>query len=845
MRSSKLSGILSLALTASLCAMVSVQSIRADGGTWQVLWPSAGISGESGSKSGIASPTAIAISSHNPDRLYWGGGERQALVSENGGESFHALPESPEPMAGTGIADKYNEMLLFFATSEGPLAPNSGDGAVLRSDDGGESWEYIGGTEQGLASPNGLGRGAFADMLIQYAKIGSGTASVQRNLYVAKYSGGGPEGKGDGVYLLRDGHSQWEQVFGRSGARSMAGRDDFRFLYVGVDQDGVYKLISPDAPGNASGKWLSRRIVAAGSKAGGNSVGEYFYKMETGPDSGLVYVASDTGLFVIDTNDKPVPLRTFKSNAKASSEPGTLLQISPVKEDTMYLSSPSTGMEKSEDRGKTWKRISTDLDVKAISSLRIDPLRDIVYAASSDKRLWKRQSTAEVARAAALVSKSLAAGTSGQITNSIGMTLAPIPAGTFTMGSSNISGSKPVHRVTIASPFYMSAHEVTNKQYELFNPQHKRNGKNPDDDSPVNTIKYSEAVAFCQWLTEQEASTTGLVYRLPHEIEWEYAAHGGNNFPYPNTDPNNLPSGMTLSQAVRLEANSYGTAGPDVWEGCSPVGSLAPNGYGLYDMIGNVKEWCLNKSYTYPSAAEAHDPYKPGNVGESKYHMMRGNSYLTGDMPSLTLYYRIQYGNNDVSPKVGIRVVALPSAPVTQELKAKASATPATADVDTAVSFAGSATGGTQPYAYSWNFGDGITSSLECPAHAFKTAGTHTATLTVTDAANATSTASVCIPVREEQAPPAGQVTATFMVASGNDDAHEKSSTGVVLGSATLNMGFGFIDGFRFANVTIPKGAKILSAKISSAAEGTDKLKALCVTYWGEASDNALCFGTS
>jgi formylglycine-generating enzyme required for sulfatase activity len=438
----------------------------------------------------------------------------------------------------------------------------------------------------------------------------------------------------------------------------------------------------------------------------------------------------------------------------------------------------------------------------------------------------------------------ISAANPAKITNSIGMKLVLIPAGTFIMGNVNISGSKPVHQVTITKPFYMGVFEVTNAQYELFILTHVRNSKSPYDNMPVNCITYSQAVAFCQWLTQQEASTTGLIYRLPHEIEWEWAAHGGLNNPYPNTDPKNLPPGKNTTQALRYEANFYGKGGPDVWEFCSPVGSLAPNGYGLYDLIGNIKEWCVNKWYEYPSAAVIHDPYNPGNISASKAHMIRGNSYWTGDIDSLTLYFRIWYGNNDVSPKTGFRVIALPSTPVHQDLTAKASAKPLTVNVNETVSFTGSAAGGTPPYRYAWDFGDGYDSGAANPTHVYTADGRYAATLTVTDALGDTADGAVTITVNPLPQP--GDTTrVTSIIASGNDDGQEKSSSGVVLSGSTITVGYGYLNGFRFTNVAVPNGAAIVSAKLSTAAEATDRYKPLSLTYWGEAADNALPFGIS
>jgi formylglycine-generating enzyme required for sulfatase activity len=442
---------------------------------------------------------------------------------------------------------------------------------------------------------------------------------------------------------------------------------------------------------------------------------------------------------------------------------------------------------------------------------------------------------------------SLAGDLPQEITNSIGMKLVLIPPGTFTMGDSNTSDSKPPHPVTITTPFYMGAFEVTNEQYELYKPTRIRTQSSPDDDMPVNYLRYSEAVGFCQWLTQHEANTTGLIYRLPHEVEWEYAAHGGKDYPYPNTDPKNLPPGITVYKALREEANYWGVGGPDRWEFLAPVGSLQPNGYGLYDMIGNVKEWCMNSHFNYPSGPVLHDPYHAYDGGESRSHMIRGNSYNTGEINELTVYLRIWYGNNDLSPKTGFRVVALlPGSLVeVQPLKANLSTSPTTVMAGDAVKFTGSGAGGIPPYSFKWNFGDGSSLVATNPTHIYGIAGTYPTTLTVTDARNKSATISATITVMPTP-PPSDSVSTFFsVVASGNDDGQEKSSTGVNLDRSTMTVGWGYLNGFRFTNVKIPKGATILSAKLSTAAEATDRYKTLSLTYWGENCDSASPFGTS
>ncbi len=160
-----------------------------------------------------------------------------------------------------------------------------------------------------------------------------------------------------------------------------------------------------------------------------------------------------------------------------------------------------------------------------------------------------------------------------------------IPSGTFLMGNTDKNTSEadelPSHEVYIDA-FYIDIHEVTNAQYQMFvsatgytTPPLWHNPKFNLPNEPVVNVKWSDAVAYAYWANK----------RLPTEAEWEYAARG-------NLVGKKYPTGDTITHD---DANHSGIGGKDIWKWTSPVGSFAPNGFGLYDIAGNVWEWCFDE----------------------------------------------------------------------------------------------------------------------------------------------------------------------------------------------------------------------------------------------------------
>lgn len=219
------------------------------------------------------------------------------------------------------------------------------------------------------------------------------------------------------------------------------------------------------------------------------------------------------------------------------------------------------------------------------------------------------------------------------ITNSIGMKMVYIKPGEFMMGSEkHIDAEKPVHKVKLTKGFYIGVYEVTQEQYEKVmgnNPSHFK-GK----DLPVDMVSCNDAEEFCKKLSEKEGKT----YRLPTEAEWEYACRAGSKTEYYWGD-------RFDGKYAWYRDNSGGKT--------HTVGTREPNKWGLYDMSGNVWEWCQD---WYKSGYPAGEQVDPEGPASSDSRVLRGGSWgsLAGDCRSAFRYWG-RPGNADSS--FGFRVV--------------------------------------------------------------------------------------------------------------------------------------------------------------------------------------------
>ena len=207
-----------------------------------------------------------------------------------------------------------------------------------------------------------------------------------------------------------------------------------------------------------------------------------------------------------------------------------------------------------------------------------------------------------------------------EITNSIGMKLVLIPKGTFMMGSPESEQGRQKnenqHEVMISKDYYLGVYEVTQAQYE------KVIGKNPslyqgaivgneNADLPVENVSWHDAVEFCKKLSDlPEEKKAGRVYRLPTEAQWEYACRAGSKTAYSFDDEEGL-----LPEYGWFNRNSSNRT--------HTVGLLEPNAWGLYDMHGNIWEWCSDWYEEYPNGAVS----DPTGRKEGSLRVHRGGSW--------------------------------------------------------------------------------------------------------------------------------------------------------------------------------------------------------------------------
>lgn len=226
-----------------------------------------------------------------------------------------------------------------------------------------------------------------------------------------------------------------------------------------------------------------------------------------------------------------------------------------------------------------------------------------------------------------------------QIVDKLTADMVLVEGGTFTMGADKAVDSYanddelPAHKVTL-SAFHISKYEVTQRLWQAVmgsNPSYFRG-----DDRPVEWVSWDN----CQQFIKRLNALTGKHFRLPTEAEWEFAARGGNKshgYRYSGSDD--------ISQVAWHKANSE-------WH-THNVGTRKPNELGLYDMTGNVSEWCQDWYDEYPSAAQT-DPQGPGNTNRKVY---RGGCWNDDEVANrITARDKWYAGPSGKSAAVGFRL---------------------------------------------------------------------------------------------------------------------------------------------------------------------------------------------
>lgn len=243
-----------------------------------------------------------------------------------------------------------------------------------------------------------------------------------------------------------------------------------------------------------------------------------------------------------------------------------------------------------------------------------------------------------------------------RVANSLGMTLVLVPAGRFVMGSppeeEGRANDERSHRLRITQPFYLATHETTVAQFRRFVdetgyqtepeyarvPGHGWSATHPEgfrgreyswcnpgfpqtDEHPVVGVTWNDAQAFCRWLSRKEGSE----YRLPTEAEWEYACRAGKTGPFSTTSPI-VPRLLLNARDSNSTESKLGLPRDDGFRWTAPIGSFPPNPLGLYDMHGNVMEWCEDwYRKDYYAESETDDPKGPES---GKGRVVRGGSWF-------------------------------------------------------------------------------------------------------------------------------------------------------------------------------------------------------------------------
>ena len=272
-------------------------------------------------------------------------------------------------------------------------------------------------------------------------------------------------------------------------------------------------------------------------------------------------------------------------------------------------------------------------------------------------------------------------GPTGVIKAQNGYSLKLIRPQPFTMGSSRREqgrrSNESLRKIILQRPFYMGVKEVSNKEFKQFLASHTsgafKGQRLSQADHPVVQVTWEQAALFCNWLSAKQslppvyikkgdrlvaAEPIGTGYRLPTEAEWEYCARFINpqtslKYPWGNRFPPPAPSGNYADISAKNLLPAYIENYSDGYPGTAPPAKFKANHLGLYDLGGNVAEWCHDfyGIYTYNTNKTDIDPNGPM---EGKHRVVKGSSWKSASMVKLRLAYR-DY-SDDKRPDLGFRI---------------------------------------------------------------------------------------------------------------------------------------------------------------------------------------------
>ncbi len=241
--------------------------------------------------------------------------------------------------------------------------------------------------------------------------------------------------------------------------------------------------------------------------------------------------------------------------------------------------------------------------------------------------------------------------------NDVTMKFLLLPAGTFKMGSPpktiNLQTYGGERQITLTKPFYMSVFPVTQRQYKQIIGKNLSHTKSPDN--PVDSVSWTEAVAFCDALSRK----TGKKVKLPTEAQWEYACRAGTTTLY------------NYGGNWRRHLPFYGWPAPPT----RPVGARPPNAWGLYDMPGNVAQWCSDyNGMDLDRTKDATDPQGSDHwSGSGPMRITRG-----APNPDESSVAGGSAGEEQHDPVIGFRVIVVPDEPASRPTTTQAASEPTT-----------------------------------------------------------------------------------------------------------------------------------------------------------------------